>query len=92
MHRLVHLVTRQWLANKGTICYFAGQALLAVSHHYPYGGFENRAICGAYLAYVHAVLKFEDNGLDNGVVVAKTFLLHRTGVYGKMPRHSCYRR
>ncbi|KAK4244514.1 hypothetical protein C7999DRAFT_43830 [Corynascus novoguineensis] len=41
MHRLVQLVTRRWLVKKGKIRHFAGQALLTVSHCYPFGRYEN---------------------------------------------------
>ncbi|KAK3367009.1 nucleoside phosphorylase domain-containing protein [Lasiosphaeria ovina] len=65
MHRLVQLVTRKWLINKGTMQRFTGQALLAVSQAYPYGNFENRIVCGAYLPHVYAVLGSEDAGLED---------------------------
>jgi hypothetical protein len=35
VHRLVQVVTRKWLAREGETGYFAGQALLAVSHIFP---------------------------------------------------------
>ncbi|KAL2199927.1 P-loop containing nucleoside triphosphate hydrolase protein [Corynascus similis CBS 632.67] len=43
MHRLVQLVTRKWLVKKGRMRRFAGRALLAVSHCYPFGRYENWA-------------------------------------------------
>ncbi|KAL2141557.1 hypothetical protein VTI28DRAFT_2207 [Corynascus sepedonium] len=43
MHRLAQLVTRRWLVKKGRIRHFANQALLTVSHCYPYGRYENWA-------------------------------------------------
>ncbi|KAB5515378.1 hypothetical protein GE09DRAFT_1231411 [Coniochaeta sp. 2T2.1] len=80
MHRLVQLVTRKWLANKGTMHHFATQAISTVSHNYPYGSHENRAICGAYLAHVHAVLKLESTGSrDEGL--ARASLLHSAAGY-----------
>ncbi|KAB5581159.1 hypothetical protein GE09DRAFT_1168377 [Coniochaeta sp. 2T2.1] len=80
MHRLVQLVTRKWLVRKGTIHLFATQAVLTVSHNYPYGNYDNRAICGAYLAHVYAVLKLEGTGSrDEGL--AKGALLHRAAGY-----------
>ncbi|RYP35697.1 hypothetical protein DL768_010977 [Monosporascus sp. mg162] len=43
MHRLVQLVTRKWLINKDMMRHFASQALLVVSHCYPFGQYENWA-------------------------------------------------
>jgi len=63
MHRLVQLVTRKWLVNKGTMQQFTRQALLAVSQAYPYGNYENRTVCGEYLPHAYAVLGSEDTGL-----------------------------
>jgi hypothetical protein len=80
MHRLVQLVTRKWLANKGTIHHFATQAISTVSHNYPYGSHENRAICEAYTAHVYAVLKLDGTGSrDEGL--ARASLLHCTAGY-----------
>ncbi|KAL2142256.1 hypothetical protein VTI28DRAFT_1393 [Corynascus sepedonium] len=42
MHRLVQLVTQKWLAKEGRMEHFAGQALLTVSHCYPFGCYETR--------------------------------------------------
>ncbi|KAB5511470.1 hypothetical protein GE09DRAFT_1270301, partial [Coniochaeta sp. 2T2.1] len=80
MHRLIQLVTRKWLVRKSTIRQFATQAISTVSHNYPYGSHENRAICGTYLAHAHAVLKLEGTGSrDEGL--AKASLLHRAAGY-----------
>ncbi|KAB5515379.1 P-loop containing nucleoside triphosphate hydrolase protein, partial [Coniochaeta sp. 2T2.1] len=76
MHRLVQLVTRKWLANKGTMRHFATRAISTVSHNYPEGSHENRATCGAYLAHVHEVLKLEGTG-SRDEALAKASLLHR---------------
>jgi tetratricopeptide (TPR) repeat protein len=62
MHRLVQLVTRKWLVKNGRMRHFGGQALLAVSHCYPFGRYENWAICSAYLAHAYAVLGGEGTG------------------------------
>lgn len=77
IHRLIQLVTRKWLVRKNTMKYFAGQALLTVSHNYPFGDFKNRVTCSAYLPHVCAVLNFEDTGSrDEGL--ANASLLHNT--------------
>ncbi|KAK0725411.1 hypothetical protein B0H67DRAFT_641836 [Lasiosphaeris hirsuta] len=75
MHRLVQLVTRKWLVNKGTMQRFTGQALLAVSQAYPYGNYENRTVCGAYLPHAYAVLESGDTGLKDERA-ARASLLH----------------
>ncbi len=60
--------------------HFAGQALLAVSHAYPFGNYENWAVCSTYLPHVYAVLGFEGTGArDEGV--GKGGLLDYTAVY-----------
>jgi tetratricopeptide (TPR) repeat protein len=80
MHRLVQLVTRKWLVNKGTMHHFATQAISTVSHNYPHGNHENRTICGAYLAHVYAVLKLEGTG-SRDERLAKASLLHCAAGY-----------
>ncbi|KAK4246724.1 hypothetical protein C7999DRAFT_41879 [Corynascus novoguineensis] len=62
MHRLVQLVTRRWLVKKRRIRHFASQALLTVSHCYPFGRYETWVVCSAYLAHAYAVLGSEGTG------------------------------
>ena len=76
MHRLVQLVTRKWLSKKDRMHQFAEQALLVVSHNYPYGNYENQAICSAYLPQAYAVLKFKGTG-SRDERLARAALLHR---------------
>ncbi|KAK3371035.1 hypothetical protein B0T24DRAFT_304761 [Lasiosphaeria ovina] len=76
MHRLVQLVTRKWLVNKGTIQRFTGQALLAVSQAYPYGNYENRTACRAYLPHAYAVLDSKGIG-SKDEKAARASLLYR---------------
>ncbi|KAK4119363.1 TPR-like protein [Parathielavia appendiculata] len=75
MHRLVQLVTQKWLARKGTIRQFAEHALLVVSQAYPYGSYENRAICNAFLPHVYAVLRLESTG-SKDERLARASILH----------------
>ncbi|KAK0722523.1 hypothetical protein B0T26DRAFT_851375 [Lasiosphaeria miniovina] len=86
MHRLVQLVTRKWLINKGTMQRFTGQALLAVSQAYPYGNFENRTVCGAYLPHAHAVLGSEDAGLKDERVARASLLYCVAGFFSYQGR------
>jgi len=75
MHRLVQLVTRKWLSKKDRMHQFAEQALLVVSHNYPYGDYENQAICSAYLPQAYTVLKFKGTG-SRDERLARAALLH----------------
>ena len=76
MHRLVQLVTQRWLARNAKIRRFAEQALLVVSQAYPYGSFENWAICSALLPHVYAVLRLGSIGSTDDRL-ARASLLHR---------------
>ena len=82
MHRLVQLVTRRWLAKKSRMRHFAGQALLAVSHCYPYGWYENWALCSAYLVHAYAVLCSEGTGSKDEKGAKATLLHHVAGLFG----------
>jgi tetratricopeptide (TPR) repeat protein len=75
IHRLVQLVTQKWLGRKSTIRRFAEQALLAVSRCYPFGRYENWAVCSEYLAHVYAVLGSEGTG-SRDEKAGKAALLH----------------
>ncbi|RYP33057.1 hypothetical protein DL768_011108 [Monosporascus sp. mg162] len=81
MHRLVQLVTRKWLVKKGTIRQFAEQALSTVSQVYPHGDYETRAICGAYLSHVYAVLKHEGTGSKDEKLARASLLHHAAGFF-----------
>uniref|UniRef100_A0A8H7NHF5 DUF7779 domain-containing protein n=1 Tax=Bionectria ochroleuca TaxID=29856 RepID=A0A8H7NHF5_BIOOC len=75
MHRLVQLVTRKRLASQGTISQVGGKALLTVSHVYPYGVYETRAICARYLSHASTVLQL--SGLSSkDEAEAKASLYH----------------
>lgn len=80
MHRLVQLVTREWLANKEKTDLFAEQALLVVSKAYPYGEYETRAVCREYLPHADAVLRSEGTG-SRDAKLARAELLHRVAGY-----------
>jgi tetratricopeptide (TPR) repeat protein len=60
MHRLVQLVTHKWLTSNGTMGRFRKEALIAISHLYPYGQYETRTVCAAYLSHANAMLKAGD--------------------------------
>ena len=77
IHRLVQLVTRKWLLEKGTLRQLANRALLTISQLYPPGNYENRIICGAYLSHACAVLELEGTQ-SKDERLAKASLLYRT--------------
>ncbi|KAK0720958.1 hypothetical protein B0H67DRAFT_209529 [Lasiosphaeris hirsuta] len=81
MHRLVQLVTRKWLDKKSTMHHFAEEALLVVSHNYPYGDHENLAVCSAYLPHVYAVLKFKGTGSRDKQLARASLLLCAAGLF-----------
>ncbi|CAH0037519.1 unnamed protein product [Clonostachys solani] len=56
MHRLVQLVTRNWLDKTEASDWFRRKALVCISNIYPFGEFKNRELCRAYLAHALAVL------------------------------------
>ena len=72
--------TRKWLVEKGRIKHFAGQALLVVSHCYPFGNYENWVTYRKYLPHVYAVLGFEGTG-SGDERAGKAELLHCAGAY-----------
>ncbi|KAK0619529.1 hypothetical protein B0T14DRAFT_479768 [Immersiella caudata] len=80
MHRLVQLVMRKWLLEKDAIRELAGRALSTVSRLYPYGNYENRILCGAYLSHAYAVLELKGTGSEDEKL-AKALLLHRTAEF-----------
>jgi tetratricopeptide (TPR) repeat protein len=80
IHRLVQLVTRKWLTNKGIQQQFAEQALVVVSEQYPFGEYENWKICSRYLPHVYAVLNFKDMESPDGKM-ARGLLLHNAARY-----------
>ena len=80
MHRLVQLVTRKWLVNQGKMTLFGKEALVLVSHVYPWPDFENRATCSAYMPHVYAVLECEGTRSRNESL-ARARLLHLTSLF-----------
>ncbi|KAH7304549.1 hypothetical protein B0I35DRAFT_149874 [Stachybotrys elegans] len=75
MHRLVQLGTRKWLISCGTISQFGKEALLVVSHLYPYGTYETRTTCAAYLSHANSVLRLCEFKSEEEAE-AKASLLH----------------
>ncbi|KAH7123390.1 hypothetical protein B0J13DRAFT_153463 [Dactylonectria estremocensis] len=80
MHRLVQLVTRKWLVNKGKMAEFTQHALGIVSDAYPYGQFENREVCLKYLPHADAVLETKGTG-SRDERIGRATLLHCVGSY-----------
>ncbi|KAK7419112.1 hypothetical protein QQZ08_010982 [Neonectria magnoliae] len=80
MHRLVQLVTRKWLVNKGRMAEFAQHALKTVSDAYPFGRFESQEICLKYLPHAYSVLKTSETG-SRDEKIRKACLLHNVAGY-----------
>ncbi|KAI8623395.1 hypothetical protein F5Y19DRAFT_481760 [Xylariaceae sp. FL1651] len=80
MHRLVQLITQKWLSTRETMRQFAEEALLIVSCRYPFGNFENRDKCNAYLPHAQAVLELDSTGSQNGTV-AKAILFDSVAAF-----------
>ncbi|EHK27082.1 uncharacterized protein TRIVIDRAFT_34594, partial [Trichoderma virens Gv29-8] len=80
MHRLVQLVTRKWLLNKGRMDDFAECAIGILSKVYPYGRFETYQTCLKYLPHVNSVLA--TNGTNSKTEnIDKAQLLHKLAMY-----------
>ena len=82
MHRLVQLVTRKWLTKEDTASRYKREALLTVSKMYPFGDFENRAICSAYLPHGNAVLRLDVGASDEEEEAKGTLLYCMAGYLG----------
>ncbi|UKZ61236.1 uncharacterized protein TrAtP1_002504 [Trichoderma atroviride] len=80
MHRLVQLVTRKWLTSQGTIGRFSTKALMMVSKMYPFGSYETRTKCSAYLSHANAVLQL-DGLTSRDEKKARAYLLHCIAAY-----------
>ncbi|KAI9155124.1 Kinesin light chain [Paramyrothecium foliicola] len=80
MHRLIQLVTRKWLASNGTITHFYQKALTVISSLYPYGGYETRTVCAAYLSHANTVLQ-AGRFTSRNEAEAKATLMHRMAAY-----------
>ncbi|KAI1742224.1 hypothetical protein F4680DRAFT_464108 [Xylaria scruposa] len=80
LHRLIQLVAQKWLNTKKSMHQFVEKAIITVSHCYPFGGYENREKCTAYLPHVQAVLKLE--GVESrDENIARALLLHNAATY-----------
>ncbi|KAK1718436.1 hypothetical protein BDP67DRAFT_574948 [Colletotrichum lupini] len=56
MHRLVHLVTRKRLLQGSKVQSFSSEALKMMARAFPFGNFENRLVCLAYLPHALTLL------------------------------------
>ncbi|VTT84040.1 unnamed protein product [Fusarium fujikuroi] len=86
MHRLIQLVTRNWLVRKGSIAEFTRHAFLSVSDFYPYAQFEDTewleklTTCTGYLSHANSVLEAQilENEEDR---LVRASLLHRVASF-----------
>ena len=79
MHRMVQLVTRQWLIHHDESRHWADNSLIVVSKVFPPGERENWDRCEVYLPHVQMVLDSKD-GSASGTEV-KADLLHNASSY-----------
>ncbi|KND89201.1 Protein SERAC1 [Tolypocladium ophioglossoides CBS 100239] len=75
MHRLVQLVTRKWLTSRGTISRFGREVLMTISHLFPFGEFETRSVCAAYLSHAYGIVRLGEFETEDEAK-AKASLLH----------------
>ncbi|KAI9813330.1 MAG: hypothetical protein M1832_006345 [Thelocarpon impressellum] len=79
IHRLVHLATREWLAQAGDWHKWAAVSLDQVAHSFPSPQFENWTSCGIYLPHATAVLECgRSQGQD---LLLRAKLLRASGMY-----------
>ncbi|KAI9150825.1 Nephrocystin-3 [Paramyrothecium foliicola] len=82
IHRLVQLVIKKWLVEKGTdkVMKAAVCALLSVAHCYPICNYETQQDCIKYLPHAHAVLRSPTNRLQVAIEM-ESGLRYRLGKY-----------
>jgi hypothetical protein len=84
MHRLVQLITKKWLADKGKDVWtiFASHALSTVSSTFPFRSWSHGTThtCIRYLLHANAVLSSEGSGSDEETT-ARGSLLESVGGY-----------
>ncbi|EXJ53772.1 uncharacterized protein A1O5_13021 [Cladophialophora psammophila CBS 110553] len=81
LHRMVQLVTQQWLQSHGEAAIWAEQALVAVSIVFPPGEREEWKSCEIYLPHVEVVLENKVQSEDGRVSTSKAALLHNAATY-----------
>lgn len=84
MHRLVQLVTRKWLVNKGRLAEFAESAITFMEVLYPFGEFDTYQECIRYLPHAKSVLA-RDGTNSRSEKIAKGGLLR------KLARYYCHK-
>lgn len=81
LHRMVQLVTQQWLQFYGEAATWAENALVAVSIVFPPGEREEWKSCEIYLPHVEVVLESRIQSEGGRVLASKAALLHNAGTY-----------
>ncbi|KAK1599805.1 uncharacterized protein LY79DRAFT_575420 [Colletotrichum navitas] len=80
MHRLVQLVTREWLENHDRLAQYVDQALEVLSRAYPHGVHENRHLCRDCLPHADALLRIKATDFQESNI-CRPKLLHCIGAY-----------
>lgn len=81
LHRMVQLVTQQWLQFCEEAAIWAENALVAVSIVFPPGEREEWKSCEIYLPHVEVVLESQVQSEGGSVLASKAALLHNAGTY-----------
>jgi tetratricopeptide (TPR) repeat protein len=81
LHRMVQLVTQEWLKFYGETAVWAEKALVAVSIVFPPGEREEWKSCEIYLPHVKVVLDSKVQSEDGSVSTSKAALLHNAATY-----------
>ncbi|KIW67282.1 hypothetical protein PV04_06547 [Phialophora macrospora] len=81
LHRMVQLVTQEWLQDAKETAVWAEQALVAVSIVFLPGEREEWKSCEIYLPHVKVVLESKVQSEDGNVSTSKPALLHNAATY-----------
>ncbi|KAL0779819.1 hypothetical protein CaCOL14_004302 [Colletotrichum acutatum] len=88
MHRLVHLVTQKRLLQDKNMPRFANEALRLMSRAFPFGRFETRVVCLAYLPHALAVLIHSNPESDEAKFQTGRLLHHVAGYFNYQGQRS----
>ncbi|KAF6829473.1 kinesin light chain [Colletotrichum musicola] len=81
MHRLVHLVTRKWLASQNKSAEFTEHALKTMANIFSYGNHDTHAICRDYLPHAQALLSNVSASVQSCNIERATILYRMAGYH-----------
>ncbi|KAH8696322.1 hypothetical protein BGW36DRAFT_417527, partial [Talaromyces proteolyticus] len=65
LHRLVHLVSRNWLKEKQQLTIWIGQTMKRFSEVFPSSAYENRTLWREYMPHVQFILQSQELDIDS---------------------------